>query len=73
VPVALSSYNLLIKPSEDAESLVVYILKNWQVFDFGVFVGNIIMEAGLHIFGCGHQVLGTNPMSQFFGSSCFGN
>jgi len=41
--------------------------------DFEFFVGDVIMGAGLYIFGRGHQVLGANAKSQFFDSIFIGN
>jgi len=43
--------------------------KNWKVYDFGFFVGDVISETGLGLFGWCHQVLGANAKSQFFDSS----
>jgi len=41
--------------------------------DFAFFVGDVIIEVGLCIFGLGHQALGVNAKSQFFDSIFIGN
>jgi len=56
----------LFKPSKYADSLLLSILKKWEVLDASFFVGDVIFVVGLGFFGLRHRALGPKLKGQTF-------
>ena len=54
----------LFKPSKDVECLLDSIFKNLRSFGFTFFVGDVIIEAGLEVFGWCHRPSDHGPKRQ---------